>query len=321
MIDILHNEYNRYKLIEDRQSIEIYLGKNELEQDSLLFLVSLHFPDDLISELINTDLISINLTERKDGKTVLSFDLQASEMHSLFLSFAENMISFLCIPSNLVKPFDSIMLRYGQWRKLLKANHTGLLHVNTIRGLIGELLFLKEFLIPIVGPSLAIRYWTGPTGSDQDFKTNNTWYEVKTIHSGKESVVISSVEQLDTERFGNGFLVVYALDATVSFDPAAIKIKDLIAEIKKGLSEHDTFLLDSILFSKLNFYDRPEYDTGEYVVRKSSCDIYAITNKTTVMRKSYIPNTIISVVYELSLIGLSEFKVSMISEGDNYGKS
>ena len=307
MIEDIKLIFNRYKLIESHQDLEIYIGKNERGQDSLLFIINKPFPTDLVSELTNTGMLTVFLLTRKDGKTIISFDLQDVSLNSLFESFTQNLIHFVCSPTNLVKPFESIALRYEQWKKLLKANKSGVLSISAIRGLIGELLFLKDYLIPQFGGKIALSFWTGPDGSDQDFKTDRTWYEIKTIHSGQDTVTISSVEQLDTERFGSGNLVVFALDATVSADPHAITIKSIISSIKKSLTEQEAFLFDNILFSSMNYYDRPEYETKDYIVRQSSIDFYKISNDTPVIRKNNIPDTVVSLEYKLSLIGLKAF--------------
>lgn len=301
--------YNRYKLIESRPRFEILLGKNEKEQDSLLFRANQSFPAELLSELTNTSIMAIDLIPQKGNKTLLCFDLLNPGYHALFLSFAENIIRFVCSISNEDKPFEAIVLRYKQWQNLLKANHDGVLSVEKIRGLIGELLFLRDFLIPQFGAKTSIDYWKGPIGADQDFMTENNWYEIKTISSGSDTVLISSIEQLDSERFGNGEIVVFALDTTTTADPNAIRVNGLVQEIKMQLSENEAYYLDNFLFSNLGYYNKQEYDVGNYIVRLSSTQRYTINSNTPVLRKSDIPSAVVAIKYTLSLAGLNSFKI------------
>ena len=304
MSDSIHLVFNRYQLVESRSQYDIFIGKNEKDQDSLLFRVNSLFPENLLAELTNTATMAVDLIQKEDKQTILCFDLLDAEYKTIFTSFAENMISFVSRQVEENNPFEAIVLRYCQWQKLLKANRTGLLSVETIRGLIGELLFLKDYLIPEAGVKTALGYWKGPIGADQDFRTKNTWYEIKTIPSGKDTVLISSIEQLDSDQFGTGEIVVFALDATVSADPGAITVKKLVDEIKKQLNRLEAYAFDNFLFSNLGYYNRPEYEAGNYIVRLSSTQWYVINAASPVMRRSTVPSAVVSLKYNLSLAGL-----------------
>ena len=79
-----------------------------------------------------------------------------------------------------------------------------------IVGLLGELLFMDDHMIPQYGVATALASWMGPEKTHKDFSTENMWYEIKTINSGKTTVRISSLEQLDGDIEGQ--LVVYDLE-------------------------------------------------------------------------------------------------------------
>ena len=305
----VHLVFNRYKLVESGPLYEIFLGKNEKDQDSLLFRVNSAFPEDLFAELTNTSTMAVDLIRKEENQTILCFDLLDVDYQTLFFSFADNMISFVSRQSNEGNPFEAIVLRYSQWQRLLKINRTGLLSVETIRGLIGELLFLRDFLMPEFGAKSALGYWKGPIGADQDFRTEKIWYEIKTVTSGSDTVLISSIEQLDSEQFGAGEIVIFALDATVPADPEKITVKSLIDEIKVQLSRQESYTFDNFLFANLGYYDKSEYETGNYVVRLSSTQRYAIDAISPVIRRSSVPSAVVSLKYNLSLAGLNTCKI------------
>ena len=50
-----------------------------------------------------------------------------------------------------------------------------------ILGLMGEILFLREFLIPKYGEKMALLGWSGQELTHKDFSYANEWYEIKTI--------------------------------------------------------------------------------------------------------------------------------------------
>lgn len=87
--------------------------------------------------------------------------------------------------------------RLTQWENLFAQTSNGLLQLYQIKGLFAELLILKD-LIESGRHSIsdAVRSWTGPLGSDQDFIFANNAIEVKAIHANSESVGISSLAQL-----------------------------------------------------------------------------------------------------------------------------
>jgi hypothetical protein len=97
-------------------------------------------------------------------------------------------------------------------------------------GLIGEILFLRGTLKNRIGLSEALRSWTGQEMTRKDFSYNNTWTEVKTINSGKQTIRISSIEQLDSSEVGE--LAVFAPEKmSGSYD--GIKLNSLIVNTRK----------------------------------------------------------------------------------------
>ena len=77
-------------------------------------------------------------------------------------------------------------------------------------GLIGELLFLRDYMIPTYGEDNALLSWSGSELTHKDFSLKDCWYEVKAISTGKGSVRISSLEQLQSSIEGE--LAVFQLE-------------------------------------------------------------------------------------------------------------
>lgn len=298
-------EFNRYRLVDSSIPIEIYLGKNERNQDSLLFLIQQDFPLELAPRLTSTEVMTVFINKRQaSGDWVLAFDLQDEMYHAIFCSFAENMVTFMKEPANYKKPFDAIADRYGQWQKLMRSHRDGLLSINEARGLIAELLVMRDVLTPKYGKSKAVASWKGPIGADQDFQFDDVWYEVKSVPTGKNSVKISSLEQLDSSVFDKGVLVVVFIDMTIPADARAITLKRLIDSIYFSLEGQDRYIFESRL-ADAGYFARPEYESGGYVVRQSSIVLYAIDKSSPVLRRSSVPISIVEAEYELSLVALN----------------
>jgi hypothetical protein len=89
--------------------------------------------------------------------------------------------------------------RLRQWQEVLARRRQRLLSRNEIVGLVGELLFLRDLLVPRLGLPLAIGTWRGPYGDEQDFALGDTIVEVKTQGTTADRrIQISSEDQLDT---------------------------------------------------------------------------------------------------------------------------
>ena len=101
----------------------------------------------------------------------------------------------------------------------------GLLSPKEIKGLLGEMYFLKVFLCPQYGAKEAALSWTGPKHLPQDYIIDDTWYEVKTVSSSRAEVGISSVEQLDCVKPGE--LVVVRADKTSVTNTNAVNLNAL----------------------------------------------------------------------------------------------
>jgi len=173
-------------------------------------------------------------------------------------------------------------------------------------GLIGELLFLKDHMIPERGITVALESWMGPEKTHKDFSDQNDWFEVKTISFGKESVRISSIEQLDSDI--DGALVVYELEKmSPSFE--GIKLNQLVNNIIALLSDapqRNTFMAKLQLFG-FDFSN----ENDNYVFALKNEHMYKVDTDTFPrIHRNMLPEAISRVQYELLLTELEPFKLN-----------
>ena len=170
-------------------------------------------------------------------------------------------------------------------------------------GLIGELLFLKDFVFPKYGQTNGLNGWSGPEPTHKDFSFGNEWYETKAISSFKNSVIISSLEQLDSEYEGK--LIVYKLQKmSPSFD--GVSLNKLVSEVL-GILSLDT---DKDLFAnklqQAGYVFNEHYD--DFVYEVSSIDKYIVNEDFPKIKKESIMNGIGSIKYEILLGYIEKFK-------------
>ena len=113
------------------------------------------------------------------------------------------------------------------------ATNKEILSVIEIMGLIGELLFLKDYSFGKYGMRSAILGWSGTEPTHKDFSYDDEWYEIKCIDTHKTAVNISSLEQLDSVV--DGKLVIIKLEKmSASFD--GLSLNKLIKEVKAQIN-------------------------------------------------------------------------------------
>jgi len=100
-------------------------------------------------------------------------------------------------------PAEIVHQVLARWRRFWGQIPQGILSQNEIIGLIAELRFLSERLIPEAGPAEAVKRWRGPYGSRHDFEWPGSSVEVKSTTSSRGRIFhINGIDQLDPPENG-----------------------------------------------------------------------------------------------------------------------
>lgn len=199
-----------------------------------------------------------------------------------------------------------ILTRLHRWQEILRIKGSQLLKPEKIKGLLAELLFLKEQVAPEFGWDMAIKSWKGPEKAPQDFALNETAIEIK-CQSGstRATVKISSADQLEPQ-LPEGYLIVFTLadaDENEGFDLNIItkQIRSLISDCNSETRER----FEELLIEE-NYYFSDEYKNHRYTfVRAVSYKIEAGFPR---IAKSDLHDGIDSVSYLISLNACEPFK-------------
>ncbi len=278
-------------------SLNLYIGKDDHARYCFEFRGH-HTP----SKVMGSDVISVSQT-KSDDDICLRFALTDSDLLEHFCTFCQDLIDSTSDINDDNAAYRAICTRYASWKKLFKLSSKKLSEPE-IMGLIGELLFLQDQMIPIYGIDQALESWTGPEKTHKDFSLADSWYEVKTVSSGKESVTISSIEQLDGEQVG--FLAVYKLEK-MSPSYNGIKLLGIISSI---LGKITTSAQKEVFMSKLEqfgFDFSPEYDN--YVYTLSDFSIYGVKEDFPRLLRTEVPLAICKAQYDIILSDIAKFKI------------
>ena len=252
----------------------------------------------------STKLMQVFIGERRDGDYGITFSLIEKKSFDLFVHFCEDMISYSNGIQNPEKVADYICARYLQWQKAFLKTEGKLLSYEQIKGLIGELCFLKMRMMPQYGVEKAIDSWSGIEATDRDFACDNTWYEVKSTVSGSATVKISSVEQLDVAE--DGHLIVVTLDKTSEADTSKLTLNSMVDLVVESISSK---VLQERLLNRLlvyGYYHDKAYDRIGF--KYNGMTAYRVDSQFPCLRKASIPASVQNARYDLSLAAIEAYE-------------
>lgn len=290
---------NSWKRVGETHPVDLYYGKDSNGRNAIEYNGKFTLNRKIHSSVV----IDIVHYQAAEGKKSIVFSLVDNKLLRPFCDFLNSLIEATansCLSSQ--EAYNAICEVYFIMQKMFRSS-TELLSEAEIKGLIGELVFLSEHLFPKIGTLKAISSWSGAEKTRKDFAFDNEWFEVKTIDFGKESVHISSIEQLDSPVDGN--LIVFQVERMAEeFDGISLNklVRSIIGQVK-SVNEKD------MLLSKLKDYNysyHPKYD--EYVYELRSTNKYCVNSEFPRISRSNIPVAIAKASFDLLLVELMPFE-------------
>jgi len=240
----------------------------------------------------------------KPAYNTLRFTLLDEEVSGLFYVFCDDLIEQTRKLLDASMGYRAVTNRFFQWKQMFTGSKKKKLTEFEIMGLIGELLFLKEWLTPRIGIQEAIRSWSGQELTHKDFSVDDNWYEVKAISRGNQTVRISSLEQLESQH--DGELVVISLEK-MSEEYNGITLNKLYVEICNMITDDD---LRDMFIKKItlqgyeynNYYD-------DFVYVADNPRRFRVTEGFPRLVRSSVPSSIANCIYDILLRDLDRFVI------------
>ena len=209
------------------------------------------------------------------------------------------------IVGNKMLFLDTLKNKVLEWRDFFQEVKKIDVNSNLIKGLIGELSYLKHLILN--DRITCINSWSGPTGARSDFFVNGSRIEVKsTTTSNPVKISISNLKQLEIDS-DELYLVLYELIS----NEEGLNLKELIDELEslieiKGLSKSDFYKKleivgcssEVISITEKNFYK---------IISQSK---YKVTNTFPRLTSCNVPQHLMDVKYSLLKDGIQDFKVN-----------
>lgn len=225
----------------------------------------------------------------------------------LFYTLCNDLVQATRQAETSIVAVSTLLRRLYRWHDFLKRNRNEQLTEEKIKGLIGELLFIKRQLSPVFGIGQSILFWQGPEGLPQDFNVNNSAIEIK-CQSGSTSpyVRISSVDQL-CPQMPEMYLDVITLGKTNSENEYSINLPGLVDSLRQELISEGSSMIERFndLLYLLGYIDMDIYLDYSYLLISEK--MFHVTEGFPRICSNKIHQGIIKITYDISLLECEPF--------------
>ena len=197
------------------------------------------------SKLPNWQGLEVLLNTLEGGGNALIIRLKDGKQREIFHHLCRNIIEATRAAKTEAGAVEVFLSRTWRWHWLLQGGRDERLSESGQIGLIGELRFLHQYLIPAIGAVASVNAWTGPFHHQRDFRIGGVYIEVKT--RGRDTaakITISSEHQLDTNGLDRLFLSVLEANSTIGDDPDGITVTDLSEMVLEAIRKEDMSVVD-----------------------------------------------------------------------------
>lgn len=290
------SENSKYKRVNEVHPLEIYLGLDS--HGNKVLRLNEQFE---IQPVKSSAKIKVSQHNDVTYNSILFTNTGDDE---IFYQFCNDLIntSNMC---NTQIGYQFLLNRYSKWMKMFASNKEAL-SITEIMGLIGELLFLKNYSFEKYGVRNAMFGWSGTESTHKDFSYDDEWYEIKCIETHRSVVKISSLEQLDSVV--DGTLVVIKLEKmSASFD--GVSLNKLIGQIKEQITNEEVLDIFENKLLQAGYIFTPTYD--DIVFCYISQEAYSVSQDFPRIKKNSLPREIAGVKYEILLNTIEGYKVNL----------
>lgn len=303
LYNIFNDDFKRSQFLrlKENEGLHLYIGKDS--NGHYAFEFRGHYSP---VRLVGSEVILVTQTKQRNILS-LCFSLENPDLLEYFCTFCEDLVNSTLeiVDDNIA--YKLLCSRYLSWKKLFKPNQARL-NEQEVMGLIGELLFLRDFMFTKYGFDISLDSWTGPEYTRKDFSLKETWHEVKTISAGKGTVKISSIEQLDSDVIGT--LCIYQVEK-MSPSYNGIKLNAIVTDILAILPHN---VQKELFLSKLSDfgYDfSTEYDN--FVFSLINHSHYTVDTGFPRLSRDSIASSIQKAQYDIIIADLEPYRLTNLN--------
>lgn len=293
-------ESKTYVRIDGTYKTNIYLGYSEDGKMSMVVVSS--GKETLVK---SSKVIEVTLRRRKDNDMALSFELLDNSYKSLFYVFCKDIIS-ISEKSERNMVISNILTRWKYWKDMFGKRKSDLLSKSEIKGLIGELIELRDHFLAEFEETVAIQSWMGPILGHKDFEVDDTWYEIKSVNENAVQVKINSLEQLESEV--DGHLVVMRIEDSTLTSKLSFDLNKIVCSVLEKIENPENKELFTTRLDNVGYVYNPGYEN--FCFEYKGKQTYSVTEGFPRLSRKDINPSIGNAEYTILLDGIYDFKES-----------
>lgn len=187
---------------------------------------------ELPNDLVDLKGLSASFRKQADGVHFLLLLMATGGDVELFHTLCLDLVECTQKCASPDSAVDVVLARLRRWQQLLRKGKKPGLTDEEVRGMLAELLFLRDELRPKYGIEAAIRGWSGPAGHPQDFAVDECAFEIKSrLSAARQVIEISSLDQLES-KVSSLVLVVQDLTVGQAESPGGTTLAQLVKQLR-----------------------------------------------------------------------------------------
>lgn len=282
-----------FQRVDESHPLDLYAGI-DYQGKRVLMLVT----DTAPPSLPPPGVVEIACNQRTDQEFAIIFQLARPEYDEIFGRLCQDLVD----ATRDVLPQiggDAILRRLGRWRRLLEVGQRTTLSDAALRGLIGELWFLRSVALDRAGIEAAVKGWVGPLDAPQDFVLGDTVVEIKTSPPGGQKITITSLQQLDAGSTPLYLGVVWLAPADQQTN-AAFSAAQLVQWLRAAVEASQLASVEfELRLAEAGFADHEEYERAWY--RVTQVRYFQVTNGFPKLIRSGAPAGVLDATYIIDL--------------------
>lgn len=286
---------------DETHPLDFFITYDENNNMQLLLL-----SDFLPSVPSSSQQIAVRVSQRGDGNYALCFSLADKSLRNQYVSLCWDIMDCTYEAKNKRKGIQDAVKRFRMWQKLFAEIKKKRLSDTEIKGLIGELCTLKYVVLAHCSQRVSVSGWIGVLGADRDFELADTWYESKAISLNKDTVTISSLDQLDTDI--EGHLIIVRIERGSENTPGSFSLNSLVDEIRELLSDDEARMIFDTRLASSNYDCRDPRAETAYVLHR--IEAYTVDNEFPRVRRTEVSTAISNGTYNLSIPAIQDWRES-----------
>lgn len=250
--------------------------------------------------------IDIDLRQKPSAhKQQLVLSLEKQVDRDLFTALSDTLIATL---DPVIDPSVALAVTLAhmkRWKAFLSGRDPRLLSPEEVRGLFGELQYLRTLLSGPLSEADAVESWQGADRAQHDFHFGNTAVEIKAL-TGKErnSVRISSEDQLEALT-DNLFLKLIRLSVLPDSDQS-LSLNEMVRLVEGSLKEALSIEHLSRSLAAYGYGYMLDYDQPRFVV--SDIRTFRVVDDFPRLVRSKLPDGLMRVSYDIQLEAIEKFQ-------------